>query len=415
MSAPEPAKRGVVTRLSDVETERLAWLWWSRLLLGKLNIVDGDPGQGKTTMLLDIAARVTTERDMPDGSPGVLGGVVILTAEDGLADTIRPRLENAGADLTRCVAITDIVEGDDSRLPSIPADLDVVEAACRAIEAKLIIVDPLMAYLDERVNSNRDQDVRRALRSLARLAETTGAAVACVRHLNKMAGGNALYRGGGSIGIIGAARSGLVVGPHPEDASRHIVASTKCNLAAPPPSLVYRLEDAGNGMARVVWEGVTAHDASAILGQPVDDEERSALDEAKSFLADALAGGRRPSLDVQKEARQTGIRDMTLRRARRALTVQVQRDGFGPGSVVYWSLPIHGHDTHTCSPRNSEQVWQSMNKYGSAGQRDDCYACGGVAWHVWPDGSRVCTHCHPLPTSYTNGTGRAAGADAATT
>jgi RecA-family ATPase len=147
---------------------------------------------------------------MPDGSAGLQGSVLVLSAEDGLADTIRPRLDAAGADPARVITITEIAcatdRGQQSRPVSIPGDLPVIEHVIAEHAVCLVIVDVLVAYLSADVNAHRDQDVRRALHVLSGMAERNRCCVLVLRHLNKSSGGNALYRGGGSIGIIGAAR-----------------------------------------------------------------------------------------------------------------------------------------------------------------------------------------------------------------
>ena len=162
------------------------------------------------------------------------------------------------------------------------------------MDAKLVIVDPIMAFLGENINSNSDKDVRSALKPLKQLAERSGAAVLIVRHLNKTPGGNVLYRGGGSIGIIGAARSGLVVGPHPHGEELRVLASQKHNLSMPPESLSYQITSAPNNpdAAAIVYKGVTEMNARDILKAPVE-EERSALEEAKDFLLEALETGKK--------------------------------------------------------------------------------------------------------------------------
>jgi len=203
--------------LSEVKAEQVSWLWRGRIPRGKLSIWEGDPGIGKSAATTDVAARVSVGRPWPDGAPCEAAGVVLLSAEDGLADTIRPRLDAAGGDPSRVLALATVQDAHGERLVSIPEDLEIIRLGIERVNAKLMIVDPLMAFLSGDVNSHRDQDVRRALAPLAAVAESTGAAVVVVRHLNKDSGGNVLYRGGGSIGIIGAARCALLVAKHPED------------------------------------------------------------------------------------------------------------------------------------------------------------------------------------------------------
>jgi RecA-family ATPase len=341
LSGPSLANRRLV-RLSDVEPEPVRWLWPGRIPLGKLTMLDGDPGLGKSTLALDIAARLSRGDAMPDGSAGDMdgpAGTVILTAEDGLADTVRPRLDAAGADTSLIVALR-FVEGEgQDRLPTV-FDVDEIEEAITRVGARLIIVDPLVAYLGVETNSYRDQDVRYALAGLAELADRLNVAVVAVRHLNKMPGGNPLYRGGGSIGLIAAARSGLLVAADPEDetAARRVLASTKSNLAAPPPSLAFHLVP-GDWTVRVAWDGETTYSAAELLTAE-DPEERSAADEARAFLIEELASGRQPAADVKRNAIKIGIAERTLKRAKRKLAIEAERDGFGADGTWYWRLPV---------------------------------------------------------------------------
>ena len=155
--------------LSGVEPEEVSWLWPSWLALGKLALVDGDPGLGKSAMTLDLAAWVSAGKTFPDGAECEPAGVVLLSAEDRLADTIRPRLDAAGADTSRILALATVPnENGHERLLSIPEDLPLIEKGIRRVGARLVVVDPLMAFLSGDTNSHRDQDVRRALAPLSR-------------------------------------------------------------------------------------------------------------------------------------------------------------------------------------------------------------------------------------------------------
>ena len=328
------------TRLDTVTPEHVSWLWPGYIPYGKLTVVDGDPGLGKSAMTMDLAARLSVGQPFPDGTPTEAAGVVLLTAEDGLADTIVPRLQVAGANLSRILSLTTLPAGGDTeRLTTLPDDIPMLEQAIEEVGAKLVIVDPLMAFLGGDVNSYRDQDIRRALTPLAKMAERTGAAVVLVRHLNKSTGGQALYRGGGSIGIIGAVRSGLLVAKDPDDPQRRVLASTKSNLGQPPTAWAYRLEGTENGAPRVVWLGESRHGAEALLAPPSGEEDRTAKDDAKDFLHAALSGGCAEAAKVTQEAGALGIAGKTLTRAKQALGVRSSRSGFGPGSQVRWCLP----------------------------------------------------------------------------
>jgi putative DNA primase/helicase len=323
-------------RLSAVKPEGIAWLSRGRLAAGKLTMIDGDPGLGKSTVLLDWSAKITRGWALPGGEVGPPRGVVILSAEDGVADTIRPRAEAAGADLERIFVVTELPDGG---LPTIPEGLPILDAAIREVDAALVIVDPLVAFLGDEVNANKDQDVRRALAPLKALAERTGVAVALIRHLNKTGGGQPLYRGGGSIGLIGAARFGMLVARDPDDDSRCLIAPTKANLSCLPPTLAYRLVPvAGADVARVEWLGESPHAAAALLAAPTEPSERGALDDAKRFLRELLQEGPHPVKLIKVDARDAGISEMTLRRAKDALGVQTAHVGFGKESHWEWRL-----------------------------------------------------------------------------
>lgn len=337
--------------LGTVDPQPVRWLWPARLPLGKLIILDGDPSLGKSLITLYLAGRVSHGLPMPDGTLGDLNGpagVVLLCAEDDPADTLRPRLDAAGADCNRIALLQTVTETIDSeygeprtrrRLPTL-ADLGAIETAIKTVDAKLVVVDPVMAYTG-RAETNSDSDVRSLLAGLAALAQRTGVAVLAVRHLNKSGGGNPLYRGGGSIAFIAAARVGLLVAADPDDPSgeSRVLAVTKSNLAKMPPALVYRVNENANGVAYIQWLGETEHTAKTLLASVVDDDEKGALGEAKVFLADLLEDGPVEVKHLKGEARNAGIAEKTLQRAKTALGVQAIKFGFGETGYWTWSLP----------------------------------------------------------------------------
>jgi hypothetical protein len=355
-----------VLPLAEVRAEAVRWLWRGYVPLGKLTILDGDPGLGKSAVTLDLAARVTRGDVMPDGSRGDLDApadVVLLCAEDGLADTIRPRLEAAGADLERIVSFLSVRTGIDRRLVALPTDCKRLARTVAERQARVVIVDPLMAYLDASVNAHRDQDVRRTLAPLVRIAEELGVAMLVVRHLTKMADASPLYRGGGSIGIIGAARSGLVVAADPDDPTnrRRVLATVKGNLAAPAPALAYHLEEetvgaeAAIATVRVVWEGPVPQTAATLLAVRPPGSG-TALADALDLLRDVLAEGPVAALEVRAAAERAEISYATLRRAKDALGI-VARKARTPDGGWLWALPAEAppapEDAEGAHPRAS--------------------------------------------------------------
>src|SRR5215207_1536524 len=255
-------------------------------------VLDGDPGLGKSTLLCEFAARISRGDPLPGGEAAPPRLVVIMSAEDDPYDTIRPRIDAAGGDPRRVIALATLADNPaDGPLGAIPDHVYLLEEIIGRTQAALLIIDPLVAFLSRGHNANSDQGVRRAFHSLKGLAERTGAAIVVVRHLNKSLSANPLYRGGGSIGIIGAARCGLLLAQDPEHPERRILAATKGNLGPPPASLAFRLEASlVFGVTRVVWQGETPWTAEALLRATADgDVKHSALGEARSWLRLVLA------------------------------------------------------------------------------------------------------------------------------
>jgi hypothetical protein len=338
-SGGQPPETLVITRLADVETKPVEWLWPGYIPAGMLCLLDGDPGVGKSTLADDLAARVSSGRAMPDDTGGSEpAGVVILSAEDDLARTVRPRLEAAGADLALIVTIGLRERDGGTRPPLITSrDLAMVEEAVDATGARLVVVDPLVAYLPDEINTNRDHDVRRALRMLAELAERAGCAVLVIRHLRKGAAENPLYRGGGSIGIIAAARAAFLLARDPNEAERRILAPLKMNVAPEPPARSFHLVvGPGHAHPHVSWEGISTLDAQALLAVRADAEERSALGEAEEVLRQILADGPQRADVARLMAHHAGVSDRTLARARRSLGVVPRHVGRPGESDQHW-------------------------------------------------------------------------------
>lgn len=327
--------------LADVREERIAWRSRGRVARGKLTVIDGDPGLGKSTVMMDWAARVSRGDPLPDGEPQEERGVLLLCAEDDPADTIRPRLRLMGADLSQIYLLNEVPDERGMRMAALPTDCDLIEAIIRARNVGLVVIDPLTAFLAEDLKANSDQDVRRALSPLALVAQRTGASVILLRHLNKTASVNALYRGGGSIGIIGIARFGLLVA---EDRNQgddvRILASTKSNVGPPPASLAYRLRPVpGEDHAVIEWIGTSELRARDLLTeQAADDETRDEWDDAVEWLRGFLSDGPRPAKEVYAEGRKVGIGYRAIRRAKAKLGVRAVKKGFQGDTEWQWTL-----------------------------------------------------------------------------
>ena len=332
-SAERKPARVVVTCLSDVKAEATKWLWEGYFPLGKLSIIMGDPGLGKSTMTLDLAARVTTGAAMPDGTLGMAGNVLLLSGEDALSDVVQ-RLCAAEADTDKA-HVFHLETEDGDRMPQLPDHIAQLQATIEEKDVRLVVIDPLMSFLAGSINSWNDQHVRQALTPLSKVAEATGAAIILVMHPNKREGAKAMYRSGGSLGIVGAARAAFVVAKDPQQPSRCVMASMKSNLSAKPSAFGFHIAVADNKVGRIVWEGKTdLTDDDLMAGAPANQVDRAA-----AFLRDFLADGAKPSAEVTAAAKEAGFSERTIARARDQLGVQPERVGAGKGSHFTMRLP----------------------------------------------------------------------------
>ena len=323
-------------RASELTSQAISWVWPGRLAAGKLAMLDGDPGLGKSLLTLDLAARLSTGYPMPDGQPGSgPGNVLILEAEDGQQDTVRPRLQALGADLERVFLVQ---RGALGELPRLPSQLAALEAALVESAARLLIVDPVVAFLDAGVMTSSDPSVRRALLPLAQLAERRGCAVLLVRHLNKQANKRALYRGGGSIGLLGACRAGWLVAEDPQTPGRRVLAQVKNNLAPPQPSLAFEVRPRAGAPPALAWLGDSPRTADELVGL-AGPAEPSPREQAKTFLAAFLRDGPRTTKAIWEAAQRQGLTKRTLRRARQELEVQCEWTYLEDRPRCYWLLP----------------------------------------------------------------------------
>ena len=238
---------------------------------------------GKSLIAAHIAACVSTGRPMPDGTPTRQGGVILIAPEDSPEETLKPRLEAAGGDPSQVLLLNTVEDLDAKRRKiydrpfSLAHDLDLLEKAIKRMQAVLVIIDPLMAVLGNSIDSSRDQSVREVFTPLAQLAERTGCAILMIRHLSRGTAGQPLYRGAGSLGIIAAARSGLIVAADPSDEHRRVLAPTKHNLSQPASNLTYQVVDNECGVPSIHWLEENHHPVQALLSQPSLSYERRAI------------------------------------------------------------------------------------------------------------------------------------------
>lgn len=272
------------TLLSDITSEPLHWLWEKRIPLGKLTTLDGDPGLGKSLLTLDLAARVTTGRPMPDGTPGVSGTVVLIAPEDGAADTIKPRIEAADGDPSR-IRLLNLVKSacpipDNTLLSPFTFSEHLFTFVRTIIETLpvLVILDPFIAMLGPRISAYSDQKIRKTLSQLALLAAHANCAIIVVRHLNKGTSQNPLYQSSGSIGIIATVRTGFLVARHPSDENRRLLVPIKNNLSAKADTLAYQVIANADNIPTIQWLGTDHSSLTSLLSKSASlSPERQAL------------------------------------------------------------------------------------------------------------------------------------------
>ena len=343
----KPASRLILAVAASIQPEPIRWLMRGAIALGKLTLIAGDPGLGKSMLTANLAAHVTTRRDWPAGMGACPGGdVLFVSAEDDPADTIRPRLDAAGADAARVHILTGVefMNGDgdpERRMLSLRKDLAAIRDAVLTMDCRLIVIDPISAYLDGS-DSHNNADVRALLAPLGELAREVGAAVVAVTHLNKGTGGSALYRATGSLAFVAAARAAYLVTRDKSDESRRLFLPLKNNLGPDTAGLAYTIEQTPDGVPFVRWSeervDVSADDA---LGRPEEhDHETTLAADAEEWLRDVLSLGPVLTKDVHSAAKAAGYSIATIRRAQAAIGIKPKRTGgAGKDGAWVWLLP----------------------------------------------------------------------------
>ena len=321
-SKPEAVK---IIRMSDVELTPVEWLWKPYLPFGKLSVLQGNPGEGKTYFAMHLAAACTNGKLLPNMERMEPFNVIYQTAEDGLGDTVKPRLIEAGADLDRVLVI------DDSEVQLTLSD-ERIEKAIVENNARLVIIDPIQAYLGADVDMNRANEVRPIFMRLGQVAQRTGCAILLIGHLNKAAGMQSLQRGLGSIDIAAAVRSVMFIGKLKHDPTMRILTHEKSSLAPPGASLAFSLGDEGGFR----WVGEYDITADEMLSG-IEPQRETKTQQAKDLICTLLAGGKQVlSEDIDKAALERGIPGRTVRDAKRELGDALKSKIVEGRKKVFW-------------------------------------------------------------------------------
>ena len=315
-------------RMNEVEATTIDWLWYPYIPFGKITVIQGDPGDGKTTAVLAIAAAITTGALLPESKIFAEPmNVIFQTAEDGLGDTVKPRLLQSGADCSRVIVI------DESEKELSLSDLRI-EQAITQTGAKLFILDPLQAYIGADVDMHRANEIRSVLKRISAVAEKTGCAVVVIGHLNK-GGSKSQYRGLGSIDIQAAARSVLTVGRIKGKPYTRAIVQGKNNLAPEGQAIGFEL-DPSTGFR---WIGTLPITIDELLSG-VMPEHDTTYDRAISFLKRELADGEQLAAVLYDKAAAEDISERTLRSAKQALNIRAVKHD----KRWYWAFPLTAED-----------------------------------------------------------------------
>lgn len=311
-----------ILNMDEIPVTEVEWLWYPYIPYGKITIVHGDPGDGKTMMILQLASILSRGDKLPcDDTERKPIKIIYQTAEDGLSDTIKPRLLAGNAD---CMQIK-VIDESEAALSMLD---ERVEQAIVETGAKVIILDPVQAYIGAQVDMNRANEVRNVLSQLGRVAEKHGCAIILVGHLNKVQGGKANYRGLGSIDFQATARSVLIVGRLKENKEVRVVAHEKSSLAPEGKPIAFEL----NKETGFVWKGHYDISIDDLLNG-VSREKKS--EQAENLIIDCLSNGKCPQQIILKKAQNIGISKRVLDEAKKSLGVKSTKEGNG----WYWELP----------------------------------------------------------------------------
>jgi putative DNA primase/helicase len=350
---PTTAGASIIT-LANVQPQPIQWLWRPHFALGKLSVLAGHPGLGKSLVTMDLAAHVSTGRKWIDGSPCPKGSVVLVSGEDDPGDTLRPRLDAAGADVQRVHYLRAVYDLEGERgftLADVPS---LAGLLARLNDCRLIIIDPVSAYLAG-IDSHKNADVRALLAPLAQMAGAFGVAIICVSHLNKSQG-DAIGRVTGSLAFVAAARSAYAVARDKEDPQRRLLLPIKNNLGADVSGVSYRISetivDGLGGVPFVTWDRDPVTTSADEALAPSTSSESTVAD-ATEFLTEMLQAGSVPVKELKTEATAAGITWRTIERAKSGMDIVAERQGTHGRGGGFWIWRFKAANEKSANPAST--------------------------------------------------------------
>jgi len=309
---------------SNVTAREVNWLWYPYIPFGKITLIQGDPGDGKTTLVLNIAALLSNGSPMPDSDKKVgCTKIIYQSAEDGAEDTIKPRLISAGADCSNIAFI-------DESIQQLTLNDVRIENAIKETDARLVVIDPLQAYLGENSEMNRADGIRPMMKQLTTVADRSGCAIVIIGHMNKASGSKSIYRGLGSIDITASARSVLLVGRIKSNSSIRVMAQLKNSLAEEGKPIAFEI----NENSRVRWIGEYDITADELLSGDESQNENTRLTGAVDSLKSILSDKKVPCVHIYATLQELGISKRSVDRAKKILGIKSIKHSDG----WYWSL-----------------------------------------------------------------------------
>ena len=340
----KPIRKANLVCFADIEEKPVDWLWYPRLPLGMVCLFAGTPKVGKTFVTVAIAAAISRGAPLPLDESRGQGSVILLSAEDDPAKTLKPRLRAGGADMSKVHFLKSMLLQDGSEaLPSLRTDLDAVRDAATAVgDCKLIIIDPITAYLDG-TDDHRAGELRGLLYPLSAMAEALNVTIILVTHLSKSSSQDAQQRVLGSVSYVAACRVNFLFAKDKDDPAkrRRLMLEIGGNLTEEVPTLAYRIADSGEG-AQIEWEQDTVPtSADDILAEepPREREDPAEARECDEWLKAALSKGPQARKDLVREGKENGFTEWMLKRAKVRVKAAHRRHGFGEGGHLEWYLP----------------------------------------------------------------------------